>query len=112
MTNPMTPTEQDKELLREQVHKLFGDHQADDGGYQSCYDGKWIDMTNEVCAVADFITADRKRVELEARLDELNNVRSMWTKPRIGDIKFGHWLHYRQKTLVDFAELKAQQEEV
>lgn len=60
----MTPTEQDK--LREQIHKLFGDHQADDGGYQSCYDGKWIDMTNEVCEVADFIIADRRRVGLEA----------------------------------------------
>lgn len=79
MTNSMTPTGQDK--LREQVHKLFGDYQADDGGYQSCYDGKWIDMTNEVCAVADFITADRKRVVLEARLDEL---REMSDLPYIG----------------------------
>lgn len=66
----MTPTEQNKEL-REQVHKLFGDNQVYDGGYQSCYDGKWIDMTAEVCAVADFITADRKRVALEARIDEI-----------------------------------------
>ena len=69
----MTPTGQDKEL-REQIHKLFGDGQAYDGGYHSCYDGKWIDMTNEVCAVADFITADRKRVALEARIDELKHL--------------------------------------
>ena len=68
----MTPIEQDKELLEKQIHKLFGDGQAYDGGYHSCYDGKWIDMTNEVCAVADFVTADRKRIALEARLDEMD----------------------------------------
>lgn len=59
--------------LREQIHKLFGDNQVWDGGYQSCYDGKWIDMTDEVNAVANFITADRKRVALEARIDEVQN---------------------------------------
>lgn len=69
----MTSTEQDKEL-REQIHKLFGDYQADVGGYHSCYDGKWIDMTNEVCAVADFIIADRKKHELQARIHELQGV--------------------------------------
>lgn len=94
----MTPTEQDK--LREQIHKLFGDHQADDGGYQSCYDGKWIDMTNEVCAVADYITADRKRVALEARLDELTRVLQ---QPYISQQVYGQ---------DRIAELKAQQEEV
>ena len=76
----MTPTEQDKELLEKQIHKLFGDGQAYEGGYHSCYDGKWIDMTNEVCAVADFITADRKRVGLEARLDELTKLRRMFER--------------------------------
>ena len=71
----MTPTEQDK--LREQIHKLFGDHQADDGGYQSCYDGKWIDMTNEVCAVATWHT----RKLNEARIDEIRRVRPHLTYP-------------------------------
>ena len=61
------------EELKKEIHSLFGDAQATDGGYQSLYDGKWIDMTDEVCAVADFITADRKRVALEARIDELSN---------------------------------------
>jgi len=64
--------------LRKQVHKLFGDNQVYDDGYQSCYDGKWIDMTDEVCAVADFIAADRKRVELEARLNEVQNAYEYW----------------------------------
>ena len=86
----MTTTEQDKEL-REQIHKLFGDHQAYDGGYHSCYDGKWIDMTNEVCAVADFITADRKKHELEAKKNgfymaaglfgaDISRVEELWYK--------------------------------
>ena len=95
----MTPTEQDKEL-REQIHKLFGDDQADDGGYHSCYDGKWIDMTNEVCAAADFIIADRKRVALGARIDELNNVRDM-------DLS----LVSQHRVIDRIADLKAQQED-
>ena len=104
----MTPTGQDKEL-REQIHKLFGDGQAYDGGYHSCYDGKWIDMTNEVCAVADFITADRKRVALEARINENNMYIRELTRhyfpsgpgePHIPLVQF----HER------IAELKAQQE--
>lgn len=103
----MTPTEQDKEL-RERIHKLFGDNQAYDGGYHSCYDGKWIDMTDEVCAVADFITDDRKRVALEARIDEL-------AKIEIGGDKI--WTVYSgtdTAMLIEerIAELKAQQEEV
>lgn len=105
MTDHMTPTEQDK--LREQIHKLLGDYQADDGGYQSCYDGKWIDMTNEVCAVADFITADRKRVELEARTDELQ--KALDENAPFGEGQLDVAAEYVEYRL---AELKAQQEEV
>lgn len=105
----MTPTEQDK--LREQVHKLFGDHQADDGGYQSCYDGKWIDMTDEVCAVADFITADRKRVALEARIQALDHIIDLQDK------QFGRWTQMDIANFFNdvgkyYRELKAQQEEL
>lgn len=37
----------DKEL-KEQILKCFGDEQAEDGGYFALYDGKWLDVTNEV----------------------------------------------------------------
>ena len=67
----MTPTEQDKEL-REQVSTAMYDtdykHVIEEPGY---YDKAAVD------AVVELITADRKRVELGARLDELNNVRDM-----------------------------------
>jgi hypothetical protein len=70
----MSTPDSDQEL-RNQVHALFGDHQAEEGGYQSCYDGKWLDMTNEVCAVADFIKADRLRT---ARKSELEGKLEVW----------------------------------
>ena len=41
----------DEELQRE-VHALFGDAQATDGGYQSLYDGEWLDMTVEASDAA------------------------------------------------------------
>ena len=104
----MTPTEQDNEL-RKEIHKLFGDGQAYDGGYHSCYDGKWIDMTNEVCAVADFITADRKRVALEARMDE----RQMLSFHRAYGKDYQATLEILEEANDErIAELKAQQDEV
>ena len=48
----------DQSELRANIHSLFGDYHTVDGGYFSSYDGKWIDMTNEVVAVADYITAN------------------------------------------------------
>ena len=48
----------DQSELRADIHSLFGDYHTVDGGYFSSYDGKWIDMTNEVVAVADYITAN------------------------------------------------------
>ena len=94
--------------LRKQVHKLFGDGQVYDDGYQSCYDGKWIDMTDEVCAVADFIIADRKRVALEARIDAAEHILNTMVHEAGGycdEIDPNDITNY-------IAELKAQQEAI
>ena len=94
----MTPTEQDKEL-RDKIADLFDElceptnkfWHRDSGLY-------WANK------VMELITADRKRVALEARLDEL---RKMSDLPYIG---------LRAKRLERLgdraAELKAKQEEV
>ena len=79
----MTPTEQDKEL-REQI---------DSWSY-----GKYSDRIDELL---DLITADRKRVELEARIDELENNKWLPNEAK--------WIEQEANRI---AELKAQQEEV
>lgn len=56
--------------LTKQVHSLFGDQQAYDGGYFSCYDGKWLDVTNEVVAVVELI----ERHTEQARIDERERI--------------------------------------
>ncbi len=90
----MTPTEQDNEL-REKLDRLIIENQSEDGS---------IDISDQRAMrdeILDLITADRKRVELGARIDELNNVR---------DMDLSLVTHYR---VIDrIAELKAQQEEV
>lgn len=60
----MTPTEQDKEL-REKISHRF-DSVCAEGHQQSC--GEYQTAVDDVMQL---ITADRKRVELGARLDEL-----------------------------------------
>ena len=59
----MTPTEQDKEL-REKLTKLI----SQDGWV----DTQEVDVDGQVNELVAIITADRKRVALEARLDENN----------------------------------------
>ena len=88
----MTPTEQDKEL-ETQIQKViasclrfYGDIQRDS---QTC--------TSELMQL---ITADRKRVALEARIDELTRVLQ---RPYISQHVYGQ---------DRIAELKAHQEEV
>lgn len=61
----MTPTEQDKEL-REQIVKCFTDTQMTHDPELTLFD---TDQTIE--NIMQLITADRKRVVLEARIDEL-----------------------------------------
>ena len=87
----MTPTQQDKELLTKM--RMLGEKYYGNELY-----GEHLQYQHEL---QELITADRKRVALEARLDELNNVRDM-------DLSFVS--HHR---VIDrIAELKAQQEEV
>ena len=111
----MTPTEQDKELralLGEMPYfvidwlELSDDlrHEWKKGGKASDFGGQRAFIQKYEKKLADFITADRKRVALEARLDEL---RKMSDLPYIG---------LRAKRLERLgdraAELKAKQEEV
>ena len=60
-------SESNSDELEKRVHALFGDSQVYDGGYHSCYDGKWVDMTNEVVAVAKL----KQQWQLEALEDYL-----------------------------------------
>lgn len=63
MANPMTPTEQD-EKLREKLDRLIIENQSVDGS---------IDISDQRAMrdeILELITADRKRVALEARIDE------------------------------------------
>ena len=91
----MTPTEQDKEL-REAIAKIV------EAEYKS---PDYIPAVERIDHVMQLITADRKRVALEARIDEVG---------RIIDRELG--LDYGEETekylSVRIAELKAQQEEV
>lgn len=68
--SPTPPQQSGDDELRKQVHELFGDSQLEDGGYFVLYDGKWLDMTNEVCSVVDYITAR----DASIRIDELNRL--------------------------------------
>ena len=87
----MTPTEQDKEL-REKLTKLI----SQDGWV----DTQEVDVDGQVNELVAIITADRKRVALEARLDEITLVLQ---RPYISQQIYG------QERI---AELNAQQEEV
>ena len=92
----MTPTEQDKELryhlgsceMYENLRGIFPNDRRLTG--KSCS-----------CGLKEFITADRKRVALEARIDELSNAQDELFK----GAKMT-WFTNRR------VELKAQQEEV
>ena len=87
----MTPTEQDKELREAILLEFKNVHRLAPADYtENC--------TN---VVMQLITADRKRVELEARLDELEDL-----SPEL--YYFGDIVKVDKR----IAELKAQQEEV
>ena len=95
----MTPTEQEKKL-REQIADAL----------RTGYHG--IAETKVINRVLELITADRKRVELEARIDELENrlrvqfIPSHWVRLCA---EVNSWAKYVDRRI---AELKAQQEEV
>ena len=96
----MTPTEQDKELreaicdamhvypeeLKYRLPNSFGN--------------------SELEAIMQLITADRKRVELEARIDELSHIKNPARTSKQKYLGLDYVVEDR------LAELKAQQEEV
>ncbi len=87
----MTPTE-----LRKQLVKSLSTAQV-----ESVDNNGEAVIEHEADRLLQLITADRKRVELGARIDELNNVR---------DMDLSLVTHYR---VIDrIAELKAQQEQL
>ena len=104
MTSPMTPTEQDDELrkavwasLASQMTHAINCTDPEHKRQDSC-----VDFTEKNFEqLMQLITADRKRVALEARIDELNNVRDM-------DLS----LVSHNRVIDRIAQLKAQQEEV
>lgn len=110
----MTPTEQDKEL-REKMLSLYSANFNDGEPIEGRVGSR--DMFS-VSVIVDFvddfivplITADRKRVELEARIEALNGVQLCHrnTRTEIVSIVGGAILPIDDR----IAELKAQQEEL
>jgi len=97
----MTPTEQDKEL-REKLDELLKSPR-----YGVSLFAGHRDILVEI--LADFITADRKRVALEARIDE----RQMLNFHRAYGKDYQGTLETLEEANDDrIAELKAQQEEL
>ena len=107
----MTPTEQDKELRLEIARKVYPRPTPGEiliwGSPEAVIDEVYSEAPI-VYEFASYITADRKRVALEARIDEISHVfrivdgRIFWQS----DISLAMPLEER------IAELKAQQEEV
>ena len=101
----MTPTEQDKEL-RNILSQLMKDGitntRADDPPQ-----GRKMLLDNAVVAIKQLITADRKRVALEARINELHKALDENSPFGEGQLDIAsEYAEYR------IAELKAQQEKV
>lgn len=95
----MTPTEQDKEL-RGQIETLV---------FARFYDVPEKQRKSIVANLLKLITADRKRVELEARIDE----RQMLSFHRAYGKDYQGTLELLEEANDErIAELKAQQEEV
>ena len=91
----MTPTEQDKELR---------------DGIISILRYSELDIVDDADAIMQLITADRKRVALEARIDELYHVKPIVHK--MGAITYAPRMVTLESIALRIAELKAQQEEV
>ena len=102
MTNPMIPTEEDKQLRIEIARKVYPKPTPIEIMICGTPEVVIDEIYSEAPIVYEFaryITADRKRVALEAKIDELNNVR---------DMNLSVITHNR---IIDrIAELKAQQE--
>ena len=99
----MTPTEQDKEL-RDKLTKLI----SQDGWV----DTQEVDVDGQVNELVALITADRKRVALEARIDELKSLPVNWESCYDNTLRKHYSKVYDDVYNKRLAELKAQQEEV
>lgn len=113
----MTPTEQDKELreLYKQIRNnsrvilyndVIGRPDEDGNREQTFRDDLWAISTAELDKFVELITADRKRVALEARIDELEHIKILHRKEVYTTIS-GDDVNIHDR----IAELKAQQEE-
>lgn len=91
----MTPTEQDKEL-REAITKIV------EAEYKS---PNYMPAVERIDYIMQLITADRKRVALEARIEEVGRIIE-----RVWGLDYGE--ETEKYLSVRIAELKAQQEEV
>ena len=87
----MTPTEQDKELR---------------DGIISILRYSELDIVDDADAIMQLITADRKRVALEAKIDENKRWLTALAPSMDENVAYNSDFHSR------IAELKAQQEEV
>ena len=100
----MTPTEQDKEL-REQIGDIFAracknnEYFGNDGWYE-------LHTPTLRAEIQSLITADRKRVALEAKIDENKRWLTALAPSMDENVAYNSDFHSR------IAELKAQQEEV
>lgn len=114
----MTPTEQDKELDRyamsivHMVGSIQHEKLPETITSSAFVDLRQASNDEAIDAIKQLITADRKRVALEARIDELENrlrvqfIPSHWERLRT---EVNSWAKYVDRRI---AELKAQQEEV
>lgn len=96
----MTPTEQDKELEKNILYIIEAHFKPSDNSLMPL---------NATKRVMQLITADRKRVALEARLDELKTIRDNYETQNT--VKFGTVIRWSDIT-DRIAELEAQQEEL
>ena len=101
----MTPTEQDKQL-RELLERYAWTIETDEGGEYLA-----VDIDHVIEPILQLITADRKRVALEARIDELEHTFVSYDNVLASEYVENPEWEYGQ-VVERIAELKAQQEEV
>jgi hypothetical protein len=108
----MTPTEQDKEL-REQLLSLYSANFNDGEPIESRVGSRGVFSVSVIVDFVDdfivpLVAADRKRVALEARIDEISHI----FKIVDGGIFWQSDISLAMPLGARIAELKAQQEEV
>ncbi len=107
----MTPTEQDKELREQIVAVMFEDEwfHCSEHGSVICAEAN-DERTKALNKITPLITADRKRVALEARLQEVEV--SIIELERSDDPRFYSKDEAIRSQRARYTQLKAQQEEV